>query len=416
MSTQLDYAKAGKITKEMEEVALEEHFSPEEIRCFVADGEVVIPKNILRKNIDAVGIGEKLKTKVNANIGTSQGRKTLDAEIAKLHTAIKVGADAVMDLSTGGNLTEIRNKILSLSSKPVGTVPIYEMMVSSDEFSIDKFLDILTQQAKQGVDFFTIHSGIKMEHIPMLEKRLMKVVSRGGAYLFKLMKNTNQENPLYTHYDKILKICSEYDVTLSLGDGLRPGCIHDATDEAQISELIELGKLAQRARDAGVQVMIEGPGHVPLNQIKENMDLKTKYAGKTPFYVLGPLVTDIAMGYDHICGAIGGALAATYGASFLCYVTPREHLGLPDEKDVRDGVIASKIAAHAADIATGKKGAMERNNRISKARMNFDWDEQFNLAIDPEKAEKRREACDGADDDKVCSMCGDFCSMKISQE
>ncbi len=416
MSTQLDYAKKGEITKEMERVAEEEGFSPEEICRFVAEGEVVIPKNILHKNIDAVGIGEKLKTKVNANIGTSQGRRTLDGELAKLRVAIKVGADAVMDLSTGGNLTEIRDKILSVSSKPVGTVPIYEMMVSSDVFDINQFLSILKQQARQGVDFFTIHSGIKMEHIPMLEKRLMKVVSRGGAYLFRLMKNSNRENPLYTNYDKILEICREYDVTLSLGDGLRPGCIHDATDEAQISELIVLGELAQRARDAGVQVMIEGPGHVPLNQIKENMDLKKKYAGKTPFYVLGPLVTDIAMGYDHICGAIGGALAATYGASFLCYVTPREHLGLPDEKDVRDGVIASKIAAHAADIATGKNGALERNKRLSEARMNFDWDEQFNLAIDPEKAENRKEACDGANDDKVCSMCGDFCSMKVSQE
>ncbi|MCD6460124.1 phosphomethylpyrimidine synthase ThiC [bacterium] len=414
--TQLEFARAGKTTAEMSMVAAVEGFTGEEIRKFIADGTVVIPKNINHKNIKPIGIGEPLKTKVNANIGTSQGYPDPEREFEKLEVLLEAGADAVMDLSTGGDLSYIREKLIEKTNRPIGTVPIYESMVHyKADFQIEKFFDILTAQAKQGVDFFTIHSGVKLEHIPYINKRLMGVVSRGGAYLVSYMKRTKQENPLYVHYDKILDICRQYDVTLSLGDGLRPGCIDDATDEAQLAELKVLGTLAQRAREKGVQVMIEGPGHIPLHQIKENMELKKKYAGSTPFYVLGPLVTDIAPGYDHICGAVGATIAAFYGASFLCYVTPREHLGLPDKQDVKDGVIASRIAAHAADLALNKHGARQWDTLMSKARVEFDWEREFELSIDPKKTREKKDDCNGADK-KVCSMCGDYCSMKITQE
>jgi len=413
MPTQLTMAHNGIITPEMMIAAEQENMDPVHIKCLVEQGEAVIIKNRVH-NVRPLAVGEKLKTKVNANIGTSQAHPEIENEIEKLHRAISAGADAVMDLSTGGDLNAIREKILELSSVPVGTVPIYELMVSGKELAIDNYIDIIKRQAQQGVDFFTVHAGIKKEHLPYIEHRLMGVVSRGGAALTAYIKNTGRENPLYEYYDKILEVCLEYDVTVSLGDGLRPGCINDATDTAQIRELETLGELARRTRDAGVQVMIEGPGHIPLNQIKENLDLKKKYAGKTPFYVLGPLVTDLAAGHDHICGAIGGALAAYYGASFLCYVTPREHLGLPDPEDVREGVIASRIAAHAADLALGKKGFSEKDNRLSKARAEFDWETEFCMSIDPEKARARKESCKNADY-RVCSMCGDYCSMKISQ-
>ncbi len=415
MATQLERAVRNEITPEMQAVAQDEQFAPEQIREWVAEGTVVIPKNIHRQSCDAVGIGETLSTKINANIGTSQKHPEIENEIEKLRVALDSGSDAVMDLSTGGDLTSIRNTILNMSPKPVGTVPIYEMMVRSKTFDINLYLDIIRQQAEQGVDFFTIHAGIRKNHIPLIEKRLMGVVSRGGAYLVQYMRRSGNDNPLYERYDDILAICREHDVTISLGDGLRPGCINDATDEAQIEELKVLGQLAQRSRDAGVQVMIEGPGHVPLHQIQQNMELKKQYAGTTPFYVLGPLVTDLAVGYDHISGAIGGTLAAYYGASFLCYLTPREHLGLPDLEDVREGVIASRIAAHAADLARGKPGTLERNNALSRARLAFDWERQFELALDPEKARERRESATDKEGD-VCSMCGEFCSMKVSHE
>ena len=417
MITQLELARAGKTTTEMEMVAAVEGFTGEEIRKFVAEGTVVIPKNINHSTIKPIGIGEPLKTKVNANIGTSQGYPEPDREFEKLEVLLEAGADAVMDLSTGGDLSYIRQKLIEKTNRPIGTVPIYESMVRyKANFKIENYLEIIEDQAKQGVDFFTIHAGVKLDHIPYVDKRLMGVVSRGGAYLVSYMKRTKQENPLFVHYDEILDICRQYDVTMSLGDGLRPGCLDDATDEAQIAELKVLGDLAERAREKGVQVMIEGPGHIPLHEIKENMDLKKKYAGTTPFYVLGPLVTDVAPGYDHICGAIGGTLAAYYGASFLCYVTPREHLGLPDSKDVRDGVIASRIAAHAADLALNKKGSRQWDTLMSTARVEFDWEREFELAMDPKTAREKRDECKGADDQKVCSMCGDYCSMKVARD
>lgn len=413
MPTQISLAQDGTITPEMIFVSEYENIEADHIKDIVAGGEAVILKNNIH-NIKPLAVGEELKTKVNANIGTSQAHPELENELAKLKSAIDAGADAVMDLSTGGDLNSIREKIMEVSTVPVGTVPIYELMVSGKDLTIKNYIEIIKRQAQQGVDFFTIHSGIKKEHLPFIENRLMGVVSRGGAALVAYIKNTGNENPLYKYYDDILEVCAQYDVTVSLGDGLRPGCINDATDKAQISELEVLGELARKTREAKVQVMIEGPGHIPLNQIKENLDLKKKFAGKTPFYVLGPLVTDIAAGYDHICGAIGGTLAAYYGASFLCYVTPREHLGLPDANDVREGVIASKIAAHAADLALGKKGTIERDNKLSKARADFDWETEFNLSLDPAKARDRKESCKTADY-RVCSMCGDYCSMKISR-
>lgn len=417
MTTQLQSARAGRITPAMEAVARAEQMNAQDIMQLVAAGDVVIPINNHRSGITPVGIGEALRTKVNANIGTSQAYPDIEPEIEKLEVALEVGSDAVMDLSTGGDLFAIRQTILERCTVPLGTVPIYELMVRHKaNFSIEKYLAIIDEQARQGVDFFTIHAGLLKEHIPAIENRLMGVVSRGGAYLVSYMRRTGNQNPLYERFDDILAICAEHDVTISLGDGLRPGCIADATDDAQISELKVLGELAQRCRDAGVQVMIEGPGHVPLDQIKENMDLKKKYAGSTPFYVLGPLVTDVAPGYDHICGAIGGTLAAYWGASFLCYLTPREHLGLPTTADVREGVIASRIAAHAADVARGKQGARQWDIAMSKARLAFDWDRQFELAIDPQKARERKDASKGGTDEKVCSMCGDYCSMKLNQE
>lgn len=415
MSTQLQRALRGEISDDMKAVALSEQCNPEQIRDWIADGTVVIPKNIHHTTAEAVGIGEPLLTKINANIGTSPKHPEIQNELQKLDVCIEAGADAVMDLSTGGDLTAIRAELLRHCTKPLGTVPIYELMVRSKNFDIELYLDIIRAQAEQGVDFFTIHAGLLNAHLPAIEKRLMGVVSRGGAFLVRYMRQTGNENPLYERYDDLLEICREHDVTISLGDGLRPGCINDATDEAQIAELKVLGELAQRSRDAGVQVMIEGPGHVPLHQIQENMELKKKYAGTTPFYVLGPLVTDIAVGYDHICGAIGGTLAAYHGASFLCYLTPREHLGLPDLNDVREGIIASRIAAHAADLARGKPGTVERNAALSKARCSFDWERQFELALDPKKARERKESATDSDSD-VCSMCGEYCSMKVSHD
>lgn len=417
--TQLEDARQGKITDAMKRVAIEEGLSPEKIRELVARGLVVIPKNKTRE-FNVKGIGHGLKTKVNANLGTSPSHFDIDEEMEKLAIAIEAGADAVMDLSTGGNLMLILNKIIENSSVMVGTVPIYKSVGrifsegknTADLTSEDIFTDI-EAHAKAGVDFITVHCGINRTTLKALDgsDRLMGIVSRGGSLMAEWISKTGHENPLYEKYDRLLEIAHEFDVTLSLGDGLRPGTICDAEDRAQTAEMISLGDLAKIAVKAGVQVMIEGPGHVPLNRISGNMKMQKRLCDGAPYYVLGPLPTDIAPGYDHIVGAIGGAIAAANGADFLCYVTPAEHLCLPGIEDVREGVVASKIAAHIGDIEKGISGAWERNRAMSAARQNFDWETMFKLAIDPAKAKARR--ADSEDEKRdVCTMCGDLCAMK----
>jgi len=427
MGTQLETARAGNVSDQVKLVALAETVSPELIRSEVAAGRLVIPANKLhlKTNLKPVGIGRLLSTKVNANIGTSSVRSSIDAELEKMKVALAAGADAIMDLSTGGDLDKTRERLLSCCPVPFGTVPIYQTIIGRAVEDIDKkvILDTVEKQAKQGVDFFTIHAGVLKEYLPLVEKRVAGIVSRGGALLAKWMLHHDRQNPFYEMFDDLCAIMREYDVCFSLGDGLRPGCIADATDEAQLAELRTLGELTQRAQQAGCQVMVEGPGHVPFDQIQYNMELQQRICRGAPFYVLGPVVTDIAPGYDHITSAIGGTAAAFYGASFLCYVTPREHLGLPDADDVRTGVIAAKIAAHAADIARGLKGAPDRDRNLSTARANLDWTAHIAQALDPETAGKMHEqACkemgvaelSSAD---YCSMCGrDWCSMRISKQ
>ncbi len=415
--TQLEYAKAGKITDEMVKIAETEPLSAEEIRNSIASGTMVILKSSLHDCIP-VGIGAGLKIKINANIGTSNFNADPEQEISKLNAAVQYGADAVMDLSTGGNITEMRKIVVRESHVPVGTVPIYEAIVRKPdvaEITEDDFIDSVKQHIEDGVDFITVHCGVTRKCIPLLDGRIMGVVSRGGSFLVKWMMHHQKENPLYTRYDEILEMAKKHDVVLSLGDGLRPGCISDATDEAQLEELKTLGELARRAREKNVQVMIEGPGHVPLHMIKENIELQKKYCDGAPFYVLGPLVTDCSPGYDHLTGAIGGALAAMYGADFLCYLTPMEHLGLPNINDVIDGVVASKIAAHAADVARGIPGAQDRDDKMSIARSNLDWESMYSLSMNPDKARMLRKDTK-KDDSEVCTMCGDFCSAKINKE
>jgi phosphomethylpyrimidine synthase len=378
---------------------------------------VVIPASILHKNLNPIGIGEDLSIKVNANIGSSPDKAELEYELEKLRVCIDAKADTVMDLSTGGDIDLIRRKIIKNSNIPVGTVPVYQAACKVDdvvELSENDFLEGIRNHIEDGVDFITIHAGLLKKSIPFIKKRLMGVVSRGGALTLKWMIYHKTENPLYTYFDKILEMAKKYDVTLSLGDGLRPGCLKDATDEAQLSELHILGELTKRAWAADVQVMIEGPGHIPLNQIERNIRLEKEICHGAPFYVLGPLVTDIAPGYDHITSAIGGCLAAYYGADFLCYVTPSEHLGLPNIEDVKEGVIASRIAAHAADVARGLKGAINWDNKMSVARSNLDWRSMLDLAINPDFAKKVRERCTDSDGE-VCSMCGRFCSVKMTR-
>ncbi len=420
--TQLEYAKKGKTTPEMRFVAKSEGVEPKELLKKVASGKVVIPSNRLRKKSRLCGIGEGLRTKVNANIGTSEGASGLKKELDKLRVAVANGADTIMDLSTGGDLRKIRRAILKASSVPVGTVPIYEIAVNATknkrtipEITSEEIFAVLEEQAEEGVDFFTVHCGVTLETVERLKRegRITDVVSRGGAVLIEWMAHNGRENPFYEEFDKILEIAKRHDVTLSLGDGMRPGSLADATDRAQVQELIILGELSKRAQEAGVQVMIEGPGHVPLNQIESNILLEKKICHGAPFYVLGPLVTDIAPGYDHITSAIGGALAAAYGADFLCYVTPSEHLSLPSVSDVKMGVIASRIAAHAADIAKGIKGAMDWDISMSLARKKRDWEKQFKLAIDPKLAREYRKRSKPVTKD-VCTMCGQYCSMKLS--
>jgi len=420
--TQLDMAASGKITEAMRQVSEYEGIPVEEIRKKVAAGQIAIPKNI-HHDFTARGIGKNLKTKVNANIGTSPSHVDLNEELEKLDTAVKAGADAIMDLSTGGDLDSVLAAILRYSPVMIGTVPIYKSASklfsqgrASHDLTADDIFKEIEYQAKAGVDFITVHCGVNRYTLGVLENsdRLMGVVSRGGSLLIEWMKKNEKENPLYENFDTLLEIVHAYDVTLSLGDGFRPGSISDAEDRAQVSELIVLGELARRARKAGVQVMIEGPGHVPLNRIAADVYAQKRICEEAPYYVLGPLPTDIAPGYDHIVSAIGGAIAASCGADFLCYVTPAEHLRLPDISDVREGVVAARIAAHIGDIEKGVRGAREQDLKMSDARKRFDWTTMFETAIDPVKARHYRSQSEDSDRD-VCTMCGDLCAMKTFQ-
>ena len=412
--TQREAALAGRITEAMEQAAKAEGLAPEVIRQGLAQGTLVVPANRGHRGLKAAAIGSGVRVKINANIGSSPHDVSLDKEQAKLTAALEYGADAVMDLSTGGDLDEIRTALLARCPVPFGTVPIYQVMTearSLDEVRADSILEMVQHQARQGVDFVTVHCGVTRAALPLLAKRVTGVVSRGGAFLVAWMRRFGRENPLYEQYDRLLDIAREYDVTLSLGDGLRPGCLADATDRAQLHELKILGDLTKRAWAKGVQVMVEGPGHLPLSAIRKNVRLQQKYCANAPFYVLGPLVTDVASGYDHIAGAIGGALAATEGAAFLCYVTPAEHLKLPEVEDVIDGVVASRIAAHAADIARGLPGAGDWDLKMSRARRALDWETQIKLSINPTKARRYRELSQAKEDQ--CTMCGRFCAMKV---
>jgi len=412
--TQRQEALKGNITPQMQAVAKDEGRGPEEIRAGVAQGLIAIPYNPLHTNCKAVGVGKGLRTKVNANIGTSADYPRLEEEMKKLEAALEAKTDAMMDLSTGGDITAIRKSILAACPVPLGTVPVYQMIVEK-RLTVDEMFKVVEEQAQDGVDFMTIHCGVTFESIGRLKKqpRLMDVVSRGGALMMKWILENQEENPFYLHYDRLLEIALKYDVTMSLGDGMRPGSIADAGDQAQMQELIILGDLTKRAWEAGVQVIIEGPGHVPFDQIESQIKMQKEVCKGAPFYVLGPLPTDVAPGYDHITAAIGGTLAASAGADFLCYVTPTEHLGLPGPEDVKEGVIASRIAAHCADIAKGVRGAKEWDIEMSKARKALNWGKQISLAIDPVKAKKIHELRRSKNED-VCSMCGEFCAMKVS--
>ncbi|MDD3155435.1 MAG: phosphomethylpyrimidine synthase ThiC [Victivallaceae bacterium] len=426
--TQMSRAASGQITPEIAHVAQSEYFDPEKLRVLVADGKVVIPANINHKTLVPCGIGRLLRTKINANIGNSALSSCPRQELEKLRNAIKYGAHTVMDLSTGSNITGIRKVIIENSPIPVGTVPVYEVLArvpNSDEISDELILQVIEEQAQQGVDYMTIHCGILKKDIELAKKRKMRIVSRGGSILARWMKRHDRENPFYTNFDRILEICQKYDVTLSLGDGMRPGCLADASDAAQFAELEVLGELVKRCRAAQVQVMVEGPGHIPFDEVAMNMRKEQEVCDDAPFYILGPVVIDCAPGYDHITSAIGATMGAFAGASMLCYVTPKEHLGLPNAEDVRNGVIAYKIAAHAADVALHKPHAREVDDAISDARADFDWEKQFDLALDPDRARQLREEAlaesgRAPDHDKhaqFCTMCGpDFCSMRISKD
>ncbi|MBC7962111.1 MAG: phosphomethylpyrimidine synthase ThiC [Steroidobacteraceae bacterium] len=423
--TQLEYARRGLITEKMQLAAVAEGVAPEFIRDGIAAGNIVICHNIKHTNGTPLPVGAGLRTKINANIGSSSDDTDMQKELEKARTAVKYGADAIMDLSTGGPVDEIRRAIIAETSACIGSVPLYQAALDAVrvkkkaivDMTVDDIFAGIIKHAEDGVDFITVHCGVTLGTVERMknEGRLMDVVSRGGAFTIEWMKYNKQENPLFEHFDKLLEITKAYDMTLSLGDGFRPGCLADATDRAQIHELILLGELTQRAQDFGVQVMIEGPGHVPLNQIQTNIQLQKRLCHGAPFYVLGPLVTDIAPGYDHITCAIGGAIAAAAGADFLCYVTPSEHLRLPDVQDVRDGVIAARIAAHAADIAKGVKGAMAKDIAMAKCRKKLDWEGQFALALDPDKAREFR-ANSPVSDHGACTMCGEFCAYKVMDD
>ena len=421
--TQMYYARRGELTKEMSYVAKIEGVSENLVMDEVAKGSIIIPANVNHINLKPMGIGRKLKTKVNANIGNSSLSSDICAELRKLEICLEFGADTVMDLSTDGDLDAIRSAIIEHSSVPVGTVPMYEILKEAKEvtnITNELILSVLEKQARQGVSYFTIHAGFLREFLPLVKKRKMGIVSRGGSLSASYMSKLNRQNPFYEIFDQILEICAQYDVSLSLGDGLRPGCLYDATDEAQLSELKVLGELTLRAWQKDVQVMIEGPGHVPLSQIEYNMKIEQELCHDAPFYVLGPLVSDIGAGYDHITSAIGGTMAAYHGASMLCYVTQKEHLGLPNENDVREGIVAHKIAAHAADVALGKAGAIEKDHAMSDARYAFDWNKQFELSFDPKKARELHDESlpeDAFKSAHFCSMCGPkFCAYKISKD
>ncbi len=423
--TQLEEARRGVVTPEMEYVARRERIAPETVRAEVARGRMVIPANKvhLGLGLEPMAIGTKATCKINANIGNSAVTSDIDNELSKLKMAVDLGADTVMDLSTGGNIDAIRAAIIAASPVPIGTVPMYQAIQGVkkvEDLSSQDLVDMVEHQAKQGVDYMTLHAGILRDFIPLTAHRITGIVSRGGALIAQWMIAHNQENPLYTRFDDLCDIMREYDVTWSLGDSLRPGSIADASDAAQFAELKTLGELTRRAKARGCQVMVEGPGHVPMDQIAMNMEKQAVECDEAPFYVLGPLVTDIAPGYDHITSAIGAALAGWHGASMLCYVTPKEHLGLPEVEDVRQGVIAYKIAAHAADLARHRPGARDRDDAISRARYSFDWEEQFRLALDPETARRMHDETLPQESFKTaafCSMCGPkFCSMRISED
>jgi phosphomethylpyrimidine synthase len=419
--SQMHFARKGLLTEEMAYVAQRENLAVELVRDEVAAGRLIIPANINHPEVEPMGIGIATRCKVNANIGNSAVTSEIQEELRKLHMAIQHGADTVMDLSTGGEIPVIRDAILRHSPVPIGTVPIYEALARVkrlEDLNIDVYLEVIEEQAQQGVDYFTVHAGVLIQYVPMVAKRITGIVSRGGAILAQWMTHHHKQNFLYENFERIVKVMAKYDVSFSLGDGLRPGSIADASDEAQFSELKTLGELTAIAWKDDVQVMIEGPGHVPLDKIKEQVDKEVEYCFGAPFYTLGPLVTDIAPGYDHITSAIGAALIGWHGASMLCYVTPKEHLGLPNEKDVKDGMIAYKIAAHAADIARHRPGARDRDDAISYARYTFDWEKQFALSLDPETARAMHDETlpdDYYKEAAFCSMCGPkFCSMNWS--
>jgi phosphomethylpyrimidine synthase len=422
--TQLTKARSGITTPEMEIVAEKEKVNVLELRDKIAQGRVVIPANIKHEGLVPCGVGEGLFIKVNANIGTSSDKISLQDELTKLEVAVEAGADTVMDLSTGGDIDLCRRRILESSKVPIGTVPIYQAVVEIAEkrgglirLTVDDVFEVIEKHAADGVDFITVHCGLTRTALDLLKRqgRVTDIVSRGGSFLATWMLHHDRENPLYEHFDRLLAIVKKYDVTLSLGDGLRPGCLADATDRAQIHELMTLGELTKRAWEKDVQVMIEGPGHVPLNQIKANVILQKQLCHHAPFYVLGPLVTDVAAGHDHVACAIGGAVAGEAGADFLCYVTPTEHLCLPGVEDVREGVVVTKIAAHAADIARGHKLAIDRDRKMAEARKNLDWETQIGLAIDPKKAKRLREENPPLEED-ACTMCGKYCAIKQVRE
>ncbi|MFB3052327.1 MAG: phosphomethylpyrimidine synthase ThiC, partial [Dehalococcoidia bacterium] len=423
-ATQIYYAGQGVITDAMRRVAEREELPPEVVREEVGRGRMVIPANVqhIAGRLDPMGIGKACTVKINANIGNSAVTSNIDQEVEKLHSAVHHGADTVMDLSTGGDIDSIRKAIIDSSTVPIGTVPIYQVVTRVDrveDLTQDDFVEMIEHQAKQGTDYQTIHAGVLLEYLPLTTERITGIVSRGGALMAQWMFYHHKQNPMYERFDDICDIFRRYDVTFSLGDGLRPGCLADASDKAQFAELRTLGELTHRAKERGCQVMIEGPGHVPMDQLEMNVQKQQEWCQEAPFYTLGPLVTDIAPGYDHITSAIGAAMIGWYGASLLCYVTPKEHLGLPDLEDVKQGVIAYKIAAHAADIARGHPGARRRDDELSKARYDFDWDKQFDLSLDPDTARRMHDETLGHDVFKhaeFCSMCGPkFCSMQISR-
>ena len=421
--TQMHYARQGRITEEMEFVARRENLAPELIRSEVARGRMIIPANIAHTNLEPMAIGIASKCKINANIGNSSTTSNIAEELEKLGYAVKFGADTVMDLSTGGDIPRIREAIIAHSPVPIGTVPIYEALARVrrvEDLNLSVMLEVIEEQAAQGVDYMTIHAGVLVQYVPLTTRRVTGIVSRGGAILAEWMVKNHRQNLLYENFEAICKIFQKYDVSFSLGDGLRPGSLADASDAAQFAELKTLGELTRKAWEYDVQVMIEGPGHIPMDQIQMQVEKEMEMCDEAPFYTLGPLVTDIAPGYDHITSAIGAAMIGWYGASMLCYVTPKEHLGLPDRDDVKAGIIAYKIAAHAADIARKRPGARDRDDALSKARFAFDWNEQFRLSLDRETARRMHDETLPQDTFKsahFCSMCGPkYCSMKITEE